>query len=55
MEKKTPFPKSYTSKGAHILKKMLEDKQLVTLYIREGKDLDELKDRINFAKPVSFK
>lgn len=55
MEQPTQHPKSFNSKGGQILKKMLEDKRLISEHLRKGGKLSELKDQINFAKPVSFK
>ena len=55
MNSETLYPKTYNSKGGHILKKMLDDKRLITEHLSKGGKLEDLKDKINFAKPVSFK
>ena len=54
MKKESLYKKTDNSKGAHIFKKMLEDKRLISETLRNGGKLSDLKDRINFAKPISF-
>lgn len=43
------------SKGAAIFKKILEDKKAINAHIRNGGKLADLKDKYNFATPLSIK
>lgn len=54
MEREQLYKKTDNSKGAHIFKKILEDKQLIRETLRSGGKLEDLKDRINFVTPISF-
>jgi hypothetical protein len=42
------------SKGAAIFKKMLDDKRAITNHLQQGGKLSDLKDRFNFATPLSL-
>lgn len=46
---------SLNSKGAAIFKKMLEDKQAIHEHLQGGGKLTDLKDKYNFATPLSLK
>ena len=54
MEEEKLYKKTDNSKGAHIFKKMLEDKRLISETLRNGGNLSDLKDRINFVTPLSL-
>ncbi len=43
------------SKGAAIFKKILQDKKVINAHIRKGGKLSDLKDKYNFATPISIK
>lgn len=43
------------SKGAGIFKKMLEDKRAINAHLKNGGSLTDLKDKYNFATPLSIK
>ncbi|MFM7857437.1 MAG: hypothetical protein ACKO96_37330 [Flammeovirgaceae bacterium] len=45
---------SKNSKGAAIFKKMLSDKKFIHEHLKKGGKLSDLKDKFDFAKPVSF-
>lgn len=45
---------SSNSKGAFIFKKMLKDKKEIHTHLKKGGKLSDLKEKFNFAKPVSF-
>jgi hypothetical protein len=47
--------KPLNSKGANIFKKMLEDKQAIHEHLVKGGKLTDLKDKYNFATPLSLK
>ena len=56
MEQESDFPKKrLESKGAPLFKKILEDRKLIRETLRNGGSLEDLKDKINFVKPFSFK
>jgi hypothetical protein len=40
------------SKGAHIFKKMLEDKNAITEHLKKGGKLSDLKTKYKFVKPL---
>jgi len=46
--------KKGNSRGAAIFKRMLDDKNQIHQHLKNGGDLSELKDKFNFANPVSF-
>ena len=43
------------SKGAAIFKKILEDKQAIHEHLKSGGNLTDLKDKYNFAAPLSLR
>ncbi len=45
---------SLNSKGSAIFKKMLEDKQAIHEHLQKGGKLTDLKDKYNFATPLSL-
>jgi len=46
---------SLNSKGATIFKKILEDKQAIYEHLKSGGKLTDLKDKYNFAAPLSLR
>ena len=46
--------KSLNSRGAAIFKKMLEDKRAIHEHLQTGGKLTDLKDKYNFATPLSL-
>jgi len=48
------YPKKGDSKGVYLFKKILEDRKLISETLRNGGDLSDLKDRINFVTPLSL-
>jgi hypothetical protein len=52
MENKATYSKTYNSKGGHILKKMLEDKQAIFAHFRKGGTIEEIKHLYNFVAPI---
>jgi len=46
--------KALNAKGAAIFKKMLEDKRAIHEHLRKGGKLADLKDKYNFATPISL-
>ena len=52
MEKQTPHPKHFTSKGAPLFKKMLEDKNAISAHLKAGGKLEEIKHLYNFVTPI---
>jgi hypothetical protein len=47
--------KPHNSRGAAIFKKMLEDKRAIHAHLERGGKLTDLKDKYNFATPLSLK
>ena len=47
--------KPLNSKGAAIFKKMLEDKKAIHAHLQKGGELTDLKEKYNFATPLSLK
>ena len=47
--------KPLNSKGSAIFKKMLEDKRAIHEHLKNGGKLTDLKDKYNFALPLSLK
>ena len=47
--------KPLNSKGAAIFKKMLEDKKAIHAHLQNGGTLIDLKDKYNFATPLSLR
>lgn len=45
---------SLNAKGAAIFKKMLEDKRAIHNHLQSGGKLADLKDKYNFATPLSL-
>ena len=43
------------SKGASIFKKILEDKKAIRKHLQSGGSFSEIKDKYNFATPLSIK
>lgn len=54
MEKVIKIEKALNSKGAHIFKKMLEDKKAIHKHLQNGGSLADLKDKYNFLDPLSI-
>jgi hypothetical protein len=46
--------KPLNSKGSAIFKKMLEDKKAIHEHLKKGGKLTDLKDKYNFATPLSL-
>ena len=46
--------RSYNSKGAHIFKKMLEDKKAISEHLQNGGKLSDLKDKYKFLDLLSL-
>lgn len=46
--------KPLNSKGAAIFKKMIEDKKVISEHLQKGGKLTDLKDKFNFATPLSL-
>ena len=44
--------KHLNSKGAHIFKKMLEDKNAISKHLKNGGKLSDLKTKYKFVKPL---
>lgn len=51
MEKKN-IKEHLNSKGAHIFKKMLDDKNAITTHLKNGGKLSDLKNKYKFVKPL---
>jgi hypothetical protein len=41
--------------GGHIFKQILEDKNAISMHLKNGGKLSDLKDKYKFAKPISIK
>jgi hypothetical protein len=53
MQKKPSIASNENSKGAHIFKKMLEDKKAIQDHLSKGGKIEDLKEKFNFVKPIS--
>ena len=47
-------PKKINSKGAPIFKKMLEDKRMLSEHYAKGGSFEEIKNKLNFGKPLQY-
>jgi hypothetical protein len=54
MNQSNSINNTLNSKGAAIFKKMLEDKRAVHEHLKNGGKISDLKNQINFVKPISI-
>ncbi len=52
MKKEPVIATTENSRGAFIFKKMLEDKKVIHEHLIKGGNIEELKDKFNFVKPI---
>ena len=49
---KNKIKEHLNSKGASVFKKMLEDKNAITIHLKNGGKLADLKNKCKFVKPL---